>query len=84
MKILCPIHNRRYQERIASGWCVTCDHCEEGFQDGETVRAPRIYRLGAVDTVFLHVYCWDAWCDERAASSAGGRALLRRRTPGLD
>ncbi len=39
VKILCPIHNRRYQERVVSGWCVTCEYCEAGFHDGETVRA---------------------------------------------
>ncbi len=76
--MLCPIHNRRYQERVTDGWCVTCDHCEEGFHDGETVRAARIYRAYSTETVYLHERCWGAWCDERAASSVAGRALLRR------
>lgn len=79
MSTVCPVHNRRFTERIANhGWCLECDHCEEGFADGDVVRLARINRNGGQPTVVVHRRCWSAWCIERVANRPWVQHILNQ------
>lgn len=75
----CPTHNRRFRQLRASlAWCITCEQCEEGFCENETVRIARISHRYAQATVFLHERCWDQWCSDRVALKPQTKAGLAR------
>lgn len=74
----CPKFGRRFHETTSpGGWCTTCDHCEQGFAEGDVVRRVRVTDRGRQQHLYIHRCCWAGWNRDRLATVKASAEGLR-------